>query len=156
MTLGDPERITRDRLLKRRSLCHESPRCGGRGAILSGLFHLGKGQILRVLCGGSSARSPAGGSGGGGGTYVIVQGEDDPLIVAGGGGGTRFVRQRPLFPPSAAAAAPARSAVWRAVIMLYRRPSGVTDQRRLRTTSRAGLGGVMVEAFQQATGEQSS
>ena len=64
-------------------------RCGGRGAILSGLFQLGKGQRLRVLAGGMSACGPAGNSGGGGGTYVIVEDEDEPLIVAGGGGGTR-------------------------------------------------------------------
>ncbi|EIE18689.1 hypothetical protein COCSUDRAFT_60000 [Coccomyxa subellipsoidea C-169] len=64
-------------------------RCGGRGAILSGLFSLEKGQQLRVLCGGMSARAPHGNSGGGGGTYVIVEDEDEPLIVAGGGGGTR-------------------------------------------------------------------
>ena len=64
-------------------------RCGGHGAILSGLFHLGKGQRLRVLAGGMSSCGPAGNSGGGGGTYVIVEDEDEPLIVAGGGGGTR-------------------------------------------------------------------
>lgn len=66
-----------------------SCRCGGRGAILSGLFSLEKGQQLRVLCGGMSARGLHGNSGGGGGTYVIVEDEDEPLIVAGGGGGTR-------------------------------------------------------------------
>ncbi len=57
--------------------------------MLSGLFSLEKGQRLRVLCGGMSARGPHGNSGGGGGTYVIVEDEDEPLIVAGGGGGTR-------------------------------------------------------------------
>ena len=67
-------------------------RCGGRGAILSGLFQLDKGQRLRVLAGGMSACGPAGNSGGGGGTYVIVEDEDEPLIVAGGGGGTRCAR----------------------------------------------------------------
>ena len=69
---------------------------------MSGLFHLGKGQILRVLCGGSSGRSAAGSSGGGGGTYVIVQDEDDPLIVAGGGGGTRSARALGRSLPAAA------------------------------------------------------
>ena len=63
---------------------------GGRGASIKAVVPLKEGDVLTVLCGGMSQRSPAGDSGGGGASYVAV-GEKvaAPVIVAGGGGGTR-------------------------------------------------------------------
>ena len=66
--------------------CHK----GGRGAIISAVFTLQKGDILDILCGGMSERQGCH-SGGAGGTFVSVNTRklESILVVAGGGGGTR-------------------------------------------------------------------
>ena len=63
---------------------------GGRGAIISAVISLKKGDVLILLCGGMSSRHHYH-SGGGGGSFVAL-GEitkETLLIAAGGGGGTR-------------------------------------------------------------------
>ena len=60
---------------------------GGKGASISGLFHLHEGQILRIIVG---QRGYADGSltaGGAGGSYVLTD-ANKPLVVAGGAGGS--------------------------------------------------------------------
>ena len=66
--------------------CHK----GGRGAVISAVFTLHKGDVLDILCGGMSERQGCH-SGGGGGTFVSVNTREleGILVVAGGGGGTR-------------------------------------------------------------------
>ena len=63
---------------------------GGRGAIISAVFTLHKGDVLDILCGGMSVCQGFH-SGGGGGTFVSVNTRqlEGILVVAGGGGGTR-------------------------------------------------------------------
>ena len=63
---------------------------GGRGAIISAVFTLHKGDVLDILCGGKS-ECQGFHSGGGGGTFVSVNTRqlEGILVVAGGGGGTR-------------------------------------------------------------------
>ena len=63
---------------------------GGRGAIVSAVFTLQKGDILDILCGGMS-ECQGFHSGGAGGTFVSVNTREleGILVVAGGGGGTR-------------------------------------------------------------------
>ena len=62
---------------------------GGRGAKITGLFELRRGQRLKILIGqrgqitGDFNERPGGG---GGGTFVTLM-DNSPLIIAGGGGG---------------------------------------------------------------------
>ena len=63
----------------------------GRGARMTGTFHLSRGETIQILVGqegGINRKSRA--SGGGGGTFV-VSGSNTPLIIAGGGGGIESV-----------------------------------------------------------------
>ena len=77
---------------------------GGRGAVVSGTFHLHAGQILIGLVGSQSGMSVCN-TGGGGGTFVALSPLDTPvplgdldqdtlLLAAGGGGGTRGLEDR--------------------------------------------------------------
>ena len=66
----------------------------GRGARITGTFHLSKGETIKILVGqegGINRVGPA--SGGGGGTFV-VRGNNTPLIIAGGGGGIEAATSR--------------------------------------------------------------
>lgn len=62
---------------------------GGRGAKMSGLFVLTKGQTIKILVGQQGVNNPRNsrGAGGGGGTFIYNQTTSTLLIAAGGGGG---------------------------------------------------------------------
>ncbi len=63
---------------------------GGKGAVMSGVFTVTPGQVLKVLVGqkATDVFSGSGAAGGGGGSFVSTI-LNVPLIVAGGGGGRR-------------------------------------------------------------------
>jgi len=63
---------------------------GGKGAIISALFHLDAGSILEILAGAMSRLMDSNSSGGAGGSFVLMSlpnGRRQLLIAAGGGGG---------------------------------------------------------------------
>ena len=68
--------------------------CGGRGAVITATFYLKAGDVLIILCGGTSSLRIAS-TGGGGGTFVAVNeiSRENLLIAAGGGGGTRGISE---------------------------------------------------------------
>jgi len=61
-----------------------SPRTGGLGAQMSGIFTVTPGQVLNILVGQYPGSTN---NGGGGGSYVVSASGNIPLIIAGGGGG---------------------------------------------------------------------